>query len=403
MHSEYKKFYSEHFSKARYTQYQNDFEAQSGKLYNLSTSPYFVKASMAAKIKNEILPILIKLLSSKAYQESVYQRGWFLPKVAITQEDFVGCADFHIKGDAVKLIELNFFLPGNIGFVELFPKLFSQNFDYPFEIFADGFEQKLANFLKKRFLGTKIALAVNHMGLSVHYFEHYKYLEKCLNAYGINATVVYAKDAKLSSSNKPMWEDEEYDGVFNIVIPRIWEHNSKVFANYTKLYKNVPDLFFPNPWCWTMGDKRFLTRLSHLYAGDYGLNAHEVEILQGITLKTHLMSEFSSAREVCESFNNTNRVVLKPIDNFHTQGVYIQPTLQKMEEILQNEADHYVVQELFNAEEIYYEDENSMPIRPWRAQLRTEFFNGEFSNFRAYGYSDPFGLSPMMPVVVSHK
>lgn len=403
MHSEYKKFYSEHFSKARYTQYQNDFEAQSGKLYNLSTSPYFVKASMAAKIKNEILPILIKLLSSKAYQESVYQRGWFLPKVAITQEDFVGCADFHIKGDAVKLIELNFFLPGNIGFVELFPKLFSQNFDYPFEIFADGFEQKLANFLKKRFLGTKIALAVNHMGLSVHYFEHYKYLEKCLNAYGINATVVYAKDAKLSSSNKPMWEDEEYDGVFNIVIPRIWEHNSKVFANYTKLYKNVPDLFFPNPWCWTMGDKRFLTRLSHLYAGDYGLNVHEVEILQGITLKTHLMSEFSSAREVCESFNNTNRVVLKPIDNFHTQGVYIQPTLQKMEEILQNEADHYVVQELFNAEEIYYEDENSMPIRPWRAQLRTEFFNGEFSNFRAYGYSDPFGLSPMMPVVVSHK
>lgn len=403
MHNEYKKFYNEHFSKARYMQYQNDFEAQSGKLYNLSTAPYFVKFSIADKIKNKILPVLLKLLSSKEYQESVYRRGWFLPKVAITKADFVGCADFHIHGDTVKLIELNFFLPGNIGFVELFPKLFSKNFHYSFEIFSDGFEQKLAMFLKQRFSGRKIALAVNHMGLSVHYFEHYKYLEKSLNTYGLTTKVVYAKDAKLSSSNKPMWENEEYDGVFNVVIPRIWEHNSKIFANYTKLFKSIPELFFPNPWCWTMGDKRFLTRLAHLHTGDYGLNAQEVEVLNSITLKTHLMSEFSSAREVCEAFNNTNRVVLKPIDNFHTQGVYIQPTLQKIEEILHNAADYYVVQELFNAEEIYYEDENAKPIRPWRAQLRTEFFNGEFSNFRAYGYSDPFGLSPMMPVVVIEK
>lgn len=401
MQNEYKKFYNDHFTKARYIQYQKAFEAQSGKLYNLSTAPYFVKSSIATKIKDEVLPTLIKLLSSKAYQESVYRRGWFLPKVAITQEDFVGCADFHIKGDEVKLIELNFFLPGNIGYVELFPKLFSQNFDYSFEIFADGFEQKLATFLKQRFSGTKIALAVNHLGLSVHYFEHYKYLEKSLNKHGIHAKVVYAKDAEVSSSNKPMWDNEEYDGVFNIVIPRIWEHNSEAFANYTKLYTKASALFFPNPWCWTMGDKRFLTLLPKLHTGDYGLDEHEVKILKSITLKTYLMSEFSSAREVCEAFNNTNRVVLKPIDNFHTQGVYIQPTLQKIEEILKNEADRYVVQELFNAEEIYYEDENSMPIRPWRAQLRTEFFDGKFSNFRAYGYSDPFGLSPMMPVVVT--
>ncbi|WP_333805530.1 hypothetical protein [Sulfurospirillum sp.] len=400
MQNEYKAFYHNHFTQARYKQYQKDFQEQSGKLYTLSTAPYFLKSRIASKIKETILPTLIKLLSSKEYQESVYARGWFLPKVEVSKEDFVGCADFHIHGDEVRLIELNFFLPGHIGFVELFPKLFSKNFDYPFEIFADGFEQKLANFLKQRFAGTKIALAVNHLGLSVHYFEHYKYLEKSLNKHGIDAKVVYAKDAGISSSNKPMWDNEEFDGVFNIVIPRIWEHNSDVFVNYTKLYAKASDLFFPNPWCWTIGDKRFLTLLSNLKAGDFGLDAQDVEILKSITLKTRLMSEFKSIQEICDAFKDEKHLVLKPIDNFHTQGVYIQPSLEIMEEVFCKDASRYVVQELFNAEEFYYEDENATPIRPWRAQLRTEFFDGEFSNFRAYGYSDPFGLSPMMPVVV---
>ncbi len=225
-------------------------------------------------------------------------------------------------------------------------------------------------------------------------------MEKSLNKNGIKAKVVYAKDAKVSSNNMPMWDDEEFDGVFNIVIPRIWEHNSKEFENYTNLFEKSSNSFFPNPWCWTVGDKRFLNLLATLKDGDFDLDKTEVKILKSITLKTNSMNEFSSVKEICENFKSENDLVLKPIDNFHTQGVYIQPTITQMENVFKTDSERYVVQELFNAENIYYEDENSKQVMPWKAQLRTEFFDGEFSNFRAYGYSDPFGLSPMMPVVL---
>lgn len=400
MQEEYRNFYKSNFTPQRYKAYQEEFAKVTGKLYTLSTSPCFLKSNVAEQIKDVVLPTFVKLLNSKEYKDEIYSRGWFLPKSPVEKRDFFGSLDFHINGNEARLIELNFFIPGHIGFVELFPQLFSKSFDYKFDVFTDGFEKKLAQFLETRFEGNKIALAVNHMGLSVHYFDHYKYIEKFLNKNGINAKVVYAKDAKVSSSNKPMWDEEEYDGVFNIVIPRIWEHNAEEFKDYTDLFETRPESFFPNPWCWTMGDKRFLTLLSNINVGDYGLSEDDVEILRSVTLKTRLMNRFSNVKELCDYFGGEKNLVIKPIDNFHTQGVYIQPTIEKIQEIFDTKLDTYVVQELFNAEDVYYEDENAQSIVPYKTQLRTEFFNGEFSNFRAYGYSDPFGLSPMMPVVL---
>ncbi|WP_428737335.1 hypothetical protein [Sulfurimonas sp.] len=400
MVDKYKEFYKNNFSTERYKNYQEDFKDEIGKVYSLSTSPAFITKENAQKIQEKILPAILKLVGSKQYQDHIYERGWFLPKFPIANSDFFGCADFHLNDNQIKLIELNFFIPGHFGLIELFTKLFSKNFNYELEPYAKGFEKKLANFLQERFNGNKIALAVNHLGLSQHYFEHYKYVEKFLNQNGVNAKVVYAKDAKISNNNKPMWDNEEFDGVFNIVIPRIWEHNAKVFENYTQLFNQIPKLFFPNPWCWTMADKRFLVVLSNLQSGDFGLSDEEVAILKSITLKSSSLAQFHSAEDLCEYFGGNENLVLKPIDNYHTQGVYVKPSIQEIENIFKNQRDQYIAQEYFGAELAYYKDENEHEIKPWRSQLRVEFFNGKFLNFRAYGYSDPFGLSPMMPVAI---
>jgi hypothetical protein len=400
MNNEYKNFYENHFTPQKYREYQEEFEKEAGKLYALSTGPYMLQKNIAARIQKEILPAFVKLLNSEEYKEQIYKRGWFLPASPVTQSDFFGSIDFHIHKEDVRLIELNFFLPGHIGLIELFPKLFSKHFEYEFDIFSNGFEQKLASFLIQRFQGKKIAMAVNRLGMSTHYFEHYKYIEKFLRKNGVDAKVVYAKDAKISPANKPMWEDEEFDGVFNIVIPRIWEHNPEEFESYTALFQATPQSFFPNPWCWTMGDKRFLTVLSDLKTGDYGLDEKDIGILKSVTLKTKRMHGFENVEDIYAYFSKTGDFVLKPIDNYHTQGVYIRPTHSEVVEIFKTQKERYVVQEIFFAEDIYYEDENAKRITPWFSQLRTEFFNGEFLNFRAYGYSDPFGLSPMMPVAV---
>lgn len=395
----YENYYERHFTPERYKAYQDDFKQRVGKLYALSTGPYFLKNSVATKIRNDVLPSLIKLLDSKEYQDGIYKRGWFLPPLNVEKKDFFGSADFHVNGDEIRLIELNFFITGHFGLMELFPKLFSKRFEIEFEIFSDGFEARLAEFFKSAFFGNKIALAVNHLGLSVHYFEHYKYVEEFLNKQGVDAKVVYAKDASVSQNNKPMWDGEEYDGVFNMVIPRIWEHNKEEFASYTDLFCKLPKLFFPNPWCWTIGDKRFLNTLSSLKEGEYGLSEDEIANLKKITLKTALLSSFSSAKEASDFFGGAQNMVLKPIDNYHTQGVYIQPSIEKLQEVFDNEKDVYVAQEYFISEKILYKDENGRQVEPWRTQLRVEFFDGEFLNFRAYGFSDPFGLSPMTPVI----
>ncbi|ADR33252.1 hypothetical protein Sulku_0586 [Sulfuricurvum kujiense DSM 16994] len=396
----YQKYYRENFTPERYKAYQADFEKEVGKLYAISTGPYFLRERNAQKIRESILPALMKFLGSSEYQERVYERGWFLPKFPIEKKDFFGSADFHIDGDEIRLIELNFFLPGHFGLVELFPKLFSKNFDMELEVFAEGFEVRLAKFLKERFGGDKIALSINHLGLSVHYFEHYKYIENFLNKNGVRAKVVYAKDAGYSDTGKAMWDGEEFDGVFNIVIPRIWEHNPEEFKNYTDLFHKTPESFFPNPWCWTIGDKRFLNDLSALEKKQHGLSDDEIAALQSVTLKSASLKDFSSVHHVCSFFGGRENLVLKPIDNYHTQGVFIEPSIEQIEEIFSEKADIYIAQECFNAEIIYYENENKEAVEPWRSQLRVEFFNGEFSNFRSYGFSDPFGLSPMMPVVI---
>ena len=103
----------------------------------------------------------------------------------------------------------------------------------------------MADFLKERFDGDKIALCVNHLGRSEHYLDHYRYIENFLNKNGLNAKVVYAKDADISDNNRPMWDNEEYDGVFNIVIPRNWEHNKDEFLNYTTLFEKDTGILFP--------------------------------------------------------------------------------------------------------------------------------------------------------------
>lgn len=400
MTQEYKKYYDQYYSKQKYKQYQDDFKKEVGKLYALSTAPFFLKKSNALKIQKTILPSIMNLLSSKKYQESVYKRGWFLPKIKVDRSDFFGSADFHINGDEIRLIELNFFMPGHFGLIELFPKLFSKNFDFELEIFAKGFEKRLADFLVQRFHAKKIALCVNHLGRSEHYFDHYKYIENFLNKNGLDTKVVYAKDAMVSKNNRPMWGKEEYDGVFNMVIPRNWEHNSDEFTQYTALFGKLPEYFFPNPWCWTIGDKRFLNVLTDLRAQDYGLSAEDKEALGSITLRSMMMNSFSNAQELRSFFKDTQGVVLKPIDNYHTEGVFIKPSNETIEKIIEKEADFYIAQEYFEAEDIYYQDENKEQIEPYKGQLRVEFFDGKFLNFRAYGYSDPFGWSPMMPVAI---
>ena len=397
---EYKKYYNEYYTQQRYKQYQDDFKKEVGKLYALSTAPFFLKKSNAIKIQKIILPSIMNLLSSKKYQENVYERGWFLPKIEVDRSDFFGSADFHIYDDEIRLIELNFFMPGHFGLIELFPNLFSKNFDLELEVFAKGFEKRLADFLIKRFDSRKIALCVNHLGRSKHYFDHYKYIESFLNKKGLSAKVLYAKDAMISKNNKPMWGGEEYDGIFNLVIPRNWEHNGNEFKKYTALFEKLPEYFFPNPWCWTMGDKRFLNVLADLEARDYGLSDEDRKALRSITLRSVMMNNFSNAQELALFFKDAQGFVLKPIDNYHTEGVFIKPPLEMIDKVMSRDADSYIVQEYFEAEDIHYQDENGKQIEPYKGQLRVEFFDGEFLNFRAYGYSDPFGWSPMMPVVI---
>lgn len=393
----YKKFYKENFSINRYKKYKEDFLKEVSKQYALATCPYFLSKQNSIKIKEKILPAIISLLNSKSYQENIYKRGWFLDKFEVKKEDFFGSADFHINGNEIKLIEINFFIPGHFGFIEMFPKLFSRNFDFQLENFAQGFEKKLANKLIKKYKKEKVAICVNHLSRSEHYFEHYKYVEKFLNKNGLKAKVVFAKDISYLNDNQILYKGEKFGGILNIVIPRNWEHNQAEFSSYTNTFKKAPHLFFPNPWCWTMGDKRFLAILSNCDEDDFNLSKNEIEILKTICLKSKILSSFKNTDEIYSLYNK--EIVLKPIDDYHTNGVLIKPSLKQIEQIFKTNKNTYIAQKYFQASQIYYKDEQNEPISPYRAQLRVEFFNAKFLNYRAYGYSDPYGYSPMMPVV----
>ncbi len=387
----------ERFTTEKYESYLRNLGVTIEK-YSFSTTPYFLPRKRFERLV-EITNSLLKLLKSPAYHEQTARTSWFLPHHTMRPTDYFGDVEFHCGDVEDKILEVNFNPPGHVGFLELLEGAFLNAFDVPHALRVnEGFEERLVDAVTDHRRYTKIAVGVNHTAASKPYMAHYKYFEKIFSRHGIESRVVYAADVQMDEAFCPMWDGRPFDRILNLVIPRIWEDNPEPFSKFTLAYKHHPEMFFPNPFGWRLGQKRLQAVCYNLENENFGLEEKDVEIITKASLETYMLSDFSSPSELMQRFEGKD-FVLKPLDNYHGKGLFIRPSVESIEQVFDSARDRYIAQQYFPPSQVPCITTGGA-IENYLFSLRLGFLNGEFFGARGYNFTIPPSSEHIVPVVV---
>jgi len=341
------------FSIENYQRLMQELHAAIGYKYKFSTTPVFLKKERFEKL-TRITEAVISLLKSPAYQDSVRQNPWFLPIHPLRDDDYFGCVDFHLSDNEEKIIEVNLHPPGYSGFVELLETKFIQSLlNASFTGASSGFEKALIKNISADLAFKRIAIVEIDVQ-NQHCFGEYQYIKRLLQKQGVDTVTCDAENVKVSESRYLLWDGVEYERILNRVVPSTIRSESKVLRNYIDLYNSRHEIFFINPWGWRLADKNLLTVLTDLDKAAFDLDESLVSLLKSASLETHKLSNFESAGEIKELFGSLKKIVLKPLDNYAGQGIFLKPSNPILDRLLIKQGDEYIVQKLFPAGKLSY-------------------------------------------------
>lgn len=391
--------YFEQFTAEKYERYVESLDTAIGFQYRFNPSPVLLPQSKFEKLV-AITDSVVKLLQNPAYHQCVTSTPWFLPQQPMQPHDYMGCVDFHISDETEKIIEVNFCPPGHLGFTELMEEKFLNAFDLPYASRVNkGFERALVESVTGNYRHRKIAIAVNHTAVSHFHYAHYKYFEQLFSKYDVESRVQYAAEVEFDEEDYPVWEGVRYDRIFNLVIPRIWEYNREIFSQYTRAFELHPEMFMPNPLGWKLGKKSFLATAYNLRSESFGLAKDDLENIVNASLKTHLLSAFQTHEQVLEEYGDEKSIVLKPLDNYRANGLFVRPTIEKLKQLFENERGSYVVQQFFEPPVIpCIHTDRSIYTNAF--ETRMHFLHGKCFGVRGYFFTDLKSADDNTPVIV---
>lgn len=388
------------FTAERYRRYVGGIEEVLGPhIYRFATTPLFLAEEQYARLV-DITSSVLRLLAAPRYQEMVTRTPWFMAQYPLQTADYFGCVDFHVAGDAEKIIEVNFCPPGHVGLTEMFERRFHEAFDLgTTRRMNEGFDEALVRLVTENGRHTKVAMAVNHMVRSRNYFPHYRYIARIFAEHDVDARLVYAKDVELDADGRPSWNGERFDRIFNLVIPRNMQYEPEPFERYMEVFRSNPAMFYPNPLGWKLATKAFLTVCSNLSSESFGIAKEDQERIESATLEAHQLSRFHSAGEIADHFGGTSNIVLKPVDDYHARGVFIAPPMDQLQRVFEHSRDRYVAHRYFAAEEMPRISPDG-EMGTYRHSVRIGFVDGRVFSARSYSYTDPLGWDEITPVVI---
>jgi hypothetical protein len=397
--SHYDAFFRQ-FTAERYRRYVAGLEEALGpNIYKFATTPLFLPEERFARLV-DITNSMVRLLAAPRYQEMVTRTPWFMAQVPLQTSDYFGCVDYHVAGDAEKIIEVNFCPPGHVGLTEMFERRFFEAFDLgSARPMNEGFEKLLVDLVTENGRHRSVAIAVNHTARSKNYFPHYRYVARIFAAHGVEAKLVYAKDVELDADSRPAWNGESFGRIFNLVIPRIMQYEPEPFQPYMEAFRAHPALFFPNPLGWKLATKALLTVCSDLRRESFGIAEEDCERIERATLETRHLSTFRTSGEAADHFGGASNLVLKPLDDYHAKGVFIRPSPEQLERVFADDRQRYVAQRYFPTDSAPYVSPDG-EIGTHYHSVRVGFVNGRAFSVRSYSYTDPLGWDEITPVVI---
>ncbi|MEI6221298.1 MAG: hypothetical protein WCP97_00875 [bacterium] len=398
----YQKFYDQYKPEC-YEQYLQNLSETIGVSYKFSSTPILISSEQWERLR-ETTTAVLDLLRSSEYQSSIAKQSWFLPVQPLTENDFYGCVDFHLGSDEEKIIEVNFFPPGFSSVAELMERTFIKHFQLPQKGLFEGFEELLISAITDNYSHSKVA--VSDISIDQQYtLGEFYYLLKLMQQHGVDAQLCNAERVAISPDGYPVWHNQEFKRVYSRLIPYDWEYSKERLGCYTEMYTKHPEIFFTNPFGWRLADKRFLSVLSTLQDGDYGLDVVSVASIRRATLVTRMLQDFVDLQSVKDCFGSVKNIIVKPVDNFAGHGVLLKPTVGGLERLLSNDKarNNYVVQQLFPADKLRYITDAGKQ-EPMKYDVRVVFlrgnvvgaygrvYEGSITNFR----SEAGGFAPVL-------
>ncbi|GJM09223.1 MAG: hypothetical protein DHS20C11_14990 [Lysobacteraceae bacterium] len=385
------------FSADKFARYMDRMEATVGHRYPYSTTPVFLSQDQFDRLVATTHAV-VRLLQSPQLQKHMLQHDWFLPWNDLKPHDYFGCVDFHMQGDQARIIEVNFNVPGRVGLLELMEHQFLSVFAVrPSHRVNAGFEKKLVEAVTENGRHSRVAIAVSPLKSSRELRPHYEYIATIFRKYGVDAQCVFANHVDPGDGQRrPRWNGSPYDVVLNLLIPGTWEANQDLFANYSALYCAQPDRFVPSPQGWRLGTKRLLTIFNNLFEQPLGLGDSDCKLIARASLRSHLVSDFEAASELIEAFGGRDKLVLKPMASYRSQGVFVQPSERELESVFRDNRNGYVAQELFLAEGLPSVTAEGKPSSR-HFEIRVGFMNGRVNRMRGSNCAN----LEMTPVIVT--
>lgn len=307
--------------------------------YSFSPTPFAISNSLFEGL-NRAVPALLEVIDRPEYMQHCIRQGyWNLPVQPMQPTDFTGCADFLITKDGAKLIEMNINLPGKTGLMQTLSASTSRYLEIAdTQLTNTDYMERLVAVIRKAIPDqARIALVVSPLEPSKKHQPHYRYFSAQLNACGLHTTVVSADNLQLTADGC-LSDGVTYTHMINLVIPFVWESNPEVFSEWTRVWQLHPERVFPAPTGGMLGTKDLLCYLSDQRVHD------EESVWKQYVLTATMLRDITSATELTTLFPS-QEMVLKPLKDYDTKGVFVQPDQALITRIFQERRDQYMAQE----------------------------------------------------------
>lgn len=346
--------------------------------YLFTPTPLRIRKDLLDRL-NTAVPALLDLLRKPEYFERcIEQENWILPVRVMQPTDYTGCADFLLTEDGAKLIEMNINLPGKVGLMQTLGETARTCLGDPGADWANGdFNRRLIDTIGHALPGDgPIAIVVSHLISSAMHLAHYRYFSDELNAAGLETAIVHA-NRMTATAEGLVCDGIVYQRVINLVIPFVWENNPTEFAELTSFWKQHPDRLFPNPTGGMFGTKDLLSWLDSCRGES---NAHS---WTDFVLRAHMLSEFADEDALLREYE-PSKMVLKPLKDYDTRGVYVRPDLWEIREAFESTEKRYMVQEFTDSLTVPFTLPDGREVISHSVIFRIFFASGKPFGYQGY-------------------
>jgi len=356
--------------------------------------------------------LLWGVLGNEAYQRraaahiprQIAPEGRRPNRIALDPGCTIGCLDFHLQGDRLKLIEMMALPPGMVG---IFPGLLARYREFLEEtlgsgtvdpiVFMEGWdrhraEQRLLEHIAGKGKVDAVAIVDWEPHSQITYGE-FLYSKRLIEGGGQGPRCVVADPREVAlKGGRPWVGGLPVDRILNRVTMADWLLHIEEIGEYGRLLFECPEVFVYDPYLWFLADKRALVLLSdpETLSSSMGLDLQTAAEITELVPLARMLDDFYDARTgsfdletLGGCFGSAADIVVKPVSSHASKGILYGPCHCATEAALAERIGRmrpgpgdYIVMKRIPPPEMPYPTGRG-EAEPWKFDIRIYIMDGE--------------------------